>query len=218
METKFQFQKNAKVLTVDGQQLGTLVRVVLNPENNLVTHIVVQKESLLHSEDKVIPIEMVAETGPDRVLLNREKKDLESLPPFEEKHLVNSGAGLDSPVTPINTQAPMYGYSQLGTTLGPVSQGRYTTDVDQNIPDGSVALKEGAQVVTVDGKHVGKLERVVADEAGEHATFLLVKTGMLTKEKKLVPMDWVLSVFEDEVYLQVDEDAIKALKDAHVAG
>jgi uncharacterized protein YrrD len=216
MDTKFQFQKNAKVSTADGRQLGMLERVVLNPENNLVTHIVVQREGLLHNEDKVVPIEMVAETGPDRVLLNREIKDLESLPPFEEKHLVNSEAGLDDATTPINTQAPMYGYSQLGTTMGPVSQGRYTTDVDQNIPDGSVALKEGAQVVTVDGKHIGKVERIVADEAGEHATHLLVTTGLIARERKLVPMDWIRSIFEDEVYLEVDEAAIRSLEDAHV--
>jgi len=70
MERTIQFQKDASVLTANGQQFGTLERVVLNPENKVVTDIVVRTGTLFNKADKVVPVEYVVETTESQVVLS----------------------------------------------------------------------------------------------------------------------------------------------------
>jgi uncharacterized protein YrrD len=91
------------------------------------------------------------------------------------------------------------------------------TQVERNIPDGTVALEEGARVLTAEGRNAGKVERVLADGGAECVTHLLVSTGMLTKEKKLVPINWVTTIGEHEIHLRVEKHALEALTDASIA-
>ena len=79
METKIPFQKNATVLAANGQEVGSINRVVLSPESKMVTHIVVRKGSLLNRVDKVVPVDLIAETTDERIKLRDEAGDLSSL-------------------------------------------------------------------------------------------------------------------------------------------
>jgi hypothetical protein len=83
--------------------------------------------------------------------------------------------------------------------------------MEQNIPEGTVALKEGAKVLTADDKHIGNVDRVLADPSDERATHLIITQGLLTKEKKLIPMEWVMMLGEESVHLNVTEAEINAL-------
>jgi sporulation protein YlmC with PRC-barrel domain len=223
METKIQFQKNAKVLAADGQQVGTLERVVLNPETRVVTHIVVHRAAFLKRDSRVVPIYLVAGTDMDQILLLWAAGDLESLPPFEETHLVDREGSVDNPSpivkTPaVDTQTSIYGYPGLGVSVGPAPGEKFVTQIEQNIPEGTVALKEGARVITAEGRSVGKVERILADVPAERATHLLVSMGMFTRDWKLVPMTWVDAIHESEVYLRVKEDALREITAAPMAG
>ena len=46
MRPRFSFKKNATVLTANGQQVGSIERVILSSESKMVTHIVVRKGTL----------------------------------------------------------------------------------------------------------------------------------------------------------------------------
>jgi uncharacterized protein YrrD len=89
--------------------------------------------------------------------------------------------------------------------------------MEQNIPQGTVALKEGAKVITVEGKHVGNVEQVLAELPDERATHLLVSMGMF-KEAKMIPIDWVQMISQDEVRLRVRKESFEELVDTPVAG
>src|SRR5689334_3481020 len=82
-----QYRQGAKVLTADGQDAGKVDRLVIDPGNRQVTHLVVRKGVLL-PEDKVIPIHQVREAKPDEITLSIKADKLESLPPFEEMHYI----------------------------------------------------------------------------------------------------------------------------------
>src|SRR5512134_3138381 len=82
MITKIQLQKDATVLAADGKQLGSLDRVVLNPSNNVLTNVVVRTGNLIKHEEKVVPIELVAETADYQILLSEEAGNLEAFPPL----------------------------------------------------------------------------------------------------------------------------------------
>lgn len=204
METKLLFQQDAHVLTADGRQVGHIDRVVLNPETRVITHIVVQTGSLFNKGEKVVPIEDVTGTTEKQIALRADSEEFESLPPLEEKHYTPPGEDAGPPTPAAAAPSIAYGTPMAGALTDPAPAGEPTVShIDQNIPEGTVALKEGARVVTAEGKHVGNVERVVAEVPGDEATHLLVSSGLLAKERKLIPIQWVSAVSEDEVHLRV---------------
>jgi len=214
METKIQFQKNASVLSSIGKQIGSLERVVVNPESKVVTDIVVRTRALFNHTDKVVPIELVAETNQGQVVLRDVAGELKSFPPLEERHLIDTNEGMDG--KPADVPPAVYG----NTGFSPVivsSQGEHLiTQIEQNIPTGTVAMKEGATVITVDGENVGNVERVLADASVDQITHLLIAKGMIAKEKKLIPIEWVTTMGEDEVHLRVNKDSVEKLDTAPI--
>ena len=216
MATKVQFQKDATVVASNGQELGSIERVVLSPESKMVTHIVVRKGALLNRVDKVVPIDLIAEMTEDRIILSDEAGDLESFPPFEEERVVDKKIGLDQPPIFDSSSPELTGYLEPNILVIPDPGEQYVTQIDQNIPEGTVALKEGAKVITADGQHVGKVERVLAELSADQVTHLLVSRRIFPKETKLIPMDWVTTMTDDEVYLGVEEDTVKELADVSI--
>src|SRR6059058_2366295 len=84
-----QFNQDTPVVTADGQEIGRVDRVVVEPDNQEVTDIVVRKGVLL-PEDKVIPIELIKSATPDLVTLILDAAHAQSLLPFEELHYLAS--------------------------------------------------------------------------------------------------------------------------------
>lgn len=216
METKVQFQKNATVVAANGQEVGSIDRVVLSPESKMVTHIVVRKGALLNKVEKVLPIDLIAETTEDQIRLRDEAGDLEAFPPFEEERVVDKKTGLDHPPLSESSTPEILGYAEPNIPVVPAPGEQYVTQIEQNIPEGTVALKEGARVISAEGQNVGKVERVLADLSMEQVTHLLVSRGMFPKETKLIPMEWVARMEDDEVHLRVDEHAVKELADVSI--
>lgn len=215
MEKTILFQKGANVLTASGKELGSLERIVLNPDTNVVTDIVIREGTLFNTENRVIPIHLVAETTENQVMLRGEVDELKSFPPFEERRLVEE-EDITRPDVDVNVDVSMppviYGVQGTGPILVPVPEEHFTTTIEQNIPPGTVALKEGARVVTADEKHVGNVERVLADPSVNQVTHLLITQGLLIKEQKLVPINWVRTLDEEAIYLRVKEDIVAALE------
>ncbi|MBN1261157.1 MAG: PRC-barrel domain-containing protein [Anaerolineae bacterium] len=211
-----QFKENANVYTVDDNKVGEVERVVLDPQTKEITHLVVRKGFLL-TEDKVVPIDLVDQGTEDRVILKK-IGDLESLPDFEESQYVQA--------TPLYSRSPYKGgyarpyiwYPSPGLTwwagitpypLYPVPG--FVKETWQNIPEGAVGLKEGADVIAADDEKVGNVERVFANPQQERATHLLISKGLLLKKKKLIPTTWITRVSEDAVHLVVHSDFLDRL-------
>ena len=76
------FKIGADVYTTDGKA-GKLMKVVIDPENERVTHLIVEK-GLLAKTDRVVPLEAIAETGDDGIRLGLSTAELEELPQFNE--------------------------------------------------------------------------------------------------------------------------------------
>ena len=216
MDTQVQFQKNATVLSADGREVGSLARLVVNPSTKELTDIVVRTGTLLNHSEKVVPIGMVAETNESQIVLRDEAEDLEFLPEFEETRLNNENEEI-----PSDDPGPVIvGYPSSGMPVvsSRIELEQKLTHVEQNIPEGTVAMKEGAQVITAEGKHIGNVERVLVDPSVDQVTHLLVSTGLLTKETKLIPMKWIMMMGEDKVHLRVKKDTVENLASTPLAG
>jgi uncharacterized protein YrrD len=93
--------------------------------------------------------------------------------------------------------AEYYGWPPVATT--------------RNIPADTVPLKEGANVISSDEKHVGDVERVFVDAESHKATHFLISEGALFKEQKLIPAHWIRAVEENKVRLSVPSGLLKRL-------
>jgi uncharacterized protein YrrD len=214
-----QFRENAEVVTSDGQKMGKIDRVVLDPNSNELTHLVVQK-GFLFSEDKVVPLDYVASATEERVVLKEGQLDLDDFPNFEETHYVpveEAGGSEESGHDGLDKLAwyyPVPGgawWRQRSLANPGISKPPYVRKTEVNIPEGTVALEEGAKVLSSEGEHVGNIERVYADEEEQRVTHLLISKGMISKSHKLIPTMWVDSVREDEVRLSIGERFVEKL-------
>ncbi|HMQ52838.1 MAG TPA: PRC-barrel domain-containing protein [Anaerolineae bacterium] len=216
-----QFKEGVDVYTTDDQKVGRIERIVLNPKTDKVTHLVVSS-GFIFTQEKLIPVDLVTSATEERVTLERKSDNLPELPNFTETAYIPA---THSGVHPANFDAyvrPMYYYPPIGTAwwhdpisphLGYHPQVPYAASVEQQIPEGTVALKEGAQVISADEQRVGSVERVFMDEDSERVTHFLISKGLLLKTRKLVPTLWVDAVSADEVWLNVDAGLIKDLPD-----
>lgn len=227
---KFELREGVGVFTAGDEQVGKVNGFVLDPETNEVTHIVVQKGWLL-PEDKVVPFEMIRTATEDKVLLNEDVDNFDELPSFEESHYLRTrdadlppGEHRDSPsamseaglgargiaspaVGPGYYWYPPHGY--LGYPAGFYGVPPMVTQ--RNIPEDTVPLKEGIDVMSSDGKHVGDVESLLVDPEANQLTHFIISQGIFFKDRKLVPAHWVRSVSEKQVQLVVASDLLEKL-------
>jgi uncharacterized protein YrrD len=216
------FEQGEDVYTAQGEKVGEIDRVVIDPKTDEVTHVVVKKGFLL-PEDKVVPLSLIGPTIEDHITLRETAGDLKTLPIFEEMHYIPLGEEEEKKATAEGLARPIYWYPPTGSMwwraggyLGYPgffhSIPPYSVEVKYNIPAGTVALKEGAKVISTDDKHVGNVETVLTDPEEDRATHLVISKGFLLKERKLIPTSWISIVMSDEIHLAVSSDIIEGLR------
>jgi uncharacterized protein YrrD len=211
-----QLKEGAAVFTHKGEEIGKVNRVVLDPVSREVTHIVVKK-GLLFQEDKVVHVDRVMLTNEDTITLKPGIESFDDLPPFEAAHYV----GVDASETDRSRDVAagympaFYYYPPFGVYPGYPSAPfpGAKIEIERNIPEGAVPLREGTEVVSADGEKVGSIERVMVDSATQKASHFLISSGLLFKEKKLVPVRWIESIGEDRITLVVGSGQLKKLPD-----
>ena len=203
-----QFKDGANVYTFDGQHVGHIDRVVLNPKTKEVTHLVIRK-GFLFTEDKIIPFGLVASATEDRVALREGIGNLDTMPLFEETHYIQ----LDEDEWrtadyPLGMASALYWYhGGLGYSDIPP----YRTETDQNIPEGTLALREGAWVMSSDNHHIGNVVQVFTEVRSDRITYFLVSEGFFAKDKKLIPVSWIRDIQEGEIHLSVGTSVLAKL-------
>ncbi len=80
-----------------------------------------------------------------------------------------------------------------------------------NIPEYAVALKEGSDVISSDGKHVGHIERLFLEADSDKLSHVVISYGLIPV-RKLVPASWLKSIEERSVRLTVPAGVVKGLR------
>lgn len=203
------FKKGVDVFSSDDEKVGTLDRVVMDPKTKEVTHIIV-REGFLFKEDKVVAMDLIGSVTDERISLQGSKEHLDELPEYEETHYVPRDATVDDDMSTLYWNPPV----DIGGGYGRYAffpQSQFLRRTEKNIPEGMVALAEGAKVLSEDGKHVGNIETLVTDPKEDRVTHLVISSGLLLKERKMIPAYWLSSVAEDEVHLSVESRLLERL-------
>jgi uncharacterized protein YrrD len=217
------FKQGTHVYSREHHDVGTIDRVVLDPETQEVKALIVRK-GWLFTEDKVVPTESVERATEQEVILRGGRDELDSLPEFEDTYYVPADEYELAEGEPVPFAPSLYAYPPVGAAwwgydpyVGANPAYAYGQDsvarVDENIPEGTVAVREGARVLSVEGDHVGDVEEVFTDEASSRATHILISQGLLFKSRRLIPANWLKITGEDEVILTVPTRVVNDLPD-----
>jgi uncharacterized protein YrrD len=201
-----QFEHGMKVMEADGDVIGHIERVVVNPFNLEVTHVIVEK-GLFFNKSHLLPVDMIERTTDEEVFLNIAADGLE-LAEFDDDYYINVDDVDESmafQTYPQGYARPLFSYPPVG------SRDSYPNEVLS--PVHGVDMLEGRRVVGATGDHIGNVERVFVDPDTERATHILISSGILLQREKVVPIGWVEAVIKDVIRLGVTETWLDRLPD-----
>ena len=201
--------KGETVYSASGEKIGALSRVVIDPKTREVSHLVIEK-GFLFATDKIVPMNRVNIEG-EKIILASDQ-NLHEFENFEEDQYVNLDASeyTEGEVEPSYWYPPMnYAWWRTGTQMLSPPMPLYTIRATQNIPEGTIALEEGAKVISADDKHVGNIEQLIVDPEDKRVTHFVISEGFLFKERKLIPVLWISNLGEQQVHLSVNSRTLE---------
>ncbi|MEJ2737053.1 MAG: PRC-barrel domain-containing protein [Anaerolineae bacterium] len=189
---------DADVQCTDGPG-GRSTYIVLNPVTRRVTHVVVQEDSFPHLE-RLVPVEMVAETSPDRIHLTCTQQGLHGLEAFIETEFL-----------PGEFPYATYGLNEFRLWPYVLPDDELVPLEHERVPPGELAVRRGSHVRATDGE-VGQVDEFLVDRETEHITHLVLREGHLWgKRDVLVPVSEIGQVDEDRVYLTLSKEEVANL-------
>ncbi len=202
MNPDLMLNEGVDVVSADGNDLGTVDRLVIDPSAREVSHIVVSKGRFF-AEERVVPVEWIWRADGNQVRLS-EDADLESLPAFESEHYLPVDAVSTNRLYPTASGTPLvwgypYGALAPGSMHGIGRMPRTISRTTRNIPSGNVAVETGAEVRTADGTKVGVVAGVIVDEDGRLTSFTV--DGGWFKQDRVIPAHFVDRFDESEIRL-----------------
>jgi len=164
-----------------------------------VTHIVVKPDSFLELE-RLVPVELVAETSPGQINLSCSQQELQRLEPFVETEFLPG-------------EFPDIGYGLNEFRLWPyiVPENELMPVEHERVPPGELAVRRGSHVRATDGD-VGQVDEFLVDRETEQITHLVLREGHLWGRKDvLIPVSEIRQVDEDRVYLTLSKEEVAKL-------
>jgi sporulation protein YlmC with PRC-barrel domain len=214
------YKQGMDVLTAGGEKVGSVKHIVMTPRTQEITDLVIERGFLL-PEEKVLPLSWIAHINDNnQIILYKDKQDVEDLLPFREDTYVPADAeDATATMTPYPSTYYYYGlpgavpFANYGGGLLTPTVPQYATATIQNIPEGTVALHIGADIISHDGQKVGSLEEVFTDDNGQNVTHILISKGIFVPSRKSIPTEWIDRVEERTVYLNIPSQMLNRLPD-----
>lgn len=214
-----ELELGSNVVSSDGEDVGKVDRLVVDPETREVSEIIIHKGFFL-TEDRVVPMTSIRGVDNDgTVRLGVSAHDIDQLPlfverayyiPTEEEYSTLPYMGANSVIAPGLAAPLLWGAPPAGRPmLDPaVPVDAQAEAVPQStLSDEVITIDKGTNVLDRNGESVGHVEEVNYDSQGK-MTSIVVKTGIIRRHEYLVPTDWVDKFLETEVWLNVPESEL----------
>jgi uncharacterized protein YrrD len=222
-EQSMDIQLGKEVLSSDGTYLGKVDRVVVDPTTHEVVEIIVHK-GFLFTTDRMIELPFIARVDEDGVVyLNVTAKRAETLPTFYEHEYVVPTVGeqheapypLSGGVSGGTAGAMplLWRSTYAGHDFKPASRSMFepaaletgSIEIRSNLPDNTVAIDKGTDIICSDGEKCGVVLDVVYDEQ-RNVTEIIGQLGLFRRSTVRVPAAWIESITPDHVRISVTEE------------
>lgn len=213
----------ADVISRNSEKVGTVDRVIVDPETLDVDGIVVH-EGLLFSTDRIIKAEMIERVDSEgTVRLNITAGEEDQLPELTSARFVEADGGLRDQYASMHHMAMPAAAGSVLLLSEPVDD-RYAPAPDSpmrpaptdppnivdrsNLPGGTTTLEEGTDVVDINGDKIGTVEEVIYDEA-DRLTGIVVGSGIVFTNRVHVKADWIESAGHESVVINRTADQVE---------
>ncbi|REK21843.1 MAG: DUF2171 domain-containing protein [Actinobacteria bacterium] len=214
-----ELEEGSPVRAADGTDLGVISRLVVDPSRSAITHLVVQK-GILFAEDRVIPVEHIADVDESGVVLSRES-DYKQMPEYEADAYVEEDRATDTRL-PSNAAVSLWRFPMMQTGMFPMypayppSGSKAPEEVRPETMSTAASSKpdlelldESTRVVTADGKRLGNVVEVAIKKDG-NLSHLVVDLGFL-QGHRLLPAHWIDSIDGQQIRIAVSKQALAKL-------
>ena len=165
----------------DGAQVGTINKVIFDPETNTVHEIVVETPDLV-GRLVLVPVGMLREDPGDVLTVVADRDAVDALPDYEVARYNDQPEGWEVSEN----------YVPGGDLLaGPLQYPVVPVVEESNAPEGSVELSQGTEVRCLDGRF-GVVDQVLTDDAAQ-ITGLVVRPDDEALPPLLVQPDLITS-------------------------
>jgi sporulation protein YlmC with PRC-barrel domain len=189
---------NVEVHCPDGS-CGRSTYIIINPATDQITHLVIREQWPSQTE-RLVPIDWVAVTTRDVIVLKHSRAQFTLLDPFNQTDF-------------IQRDVPQYATDPKLTLIWPyvVPATRIVEDDSRQIPPGELAVRRGAKVRATDGR-VGQVDEFLVDPETGHITHLVLREGLPWDKKHVnVPVSEIDRIEENTVYLKLDKKGVGEL-------
>lgn len=198
------------VATRDGKDVGRVKELIIDPRTRTVTHIVVQ-QGLLFGNDRIVSADDVDTASETAVVLRLSEAELtEGSVDYEQDHFIRADVeeidALEGELSASYWTRPL----DVPASLIPPGLGRVELSPEIAIPGDDVLLVHDSPVGTRDGEHIGRVREVMTNEE-DCITHIVVAEGVVYPVPKLVPVDWVSGIADNQVTLSVSKAAVDQL-------
>jgi sporulation protein YlmC with PRC-barrel domain len=190
---------NAKVYCQD-KFCGFAKGVILDPEKDVVTHVVVKESQNSHVE-RLVPMNMIDASLADNIHLKLDKAMLQNLPPLYD-------------VEYIQTTVPHFVELSDMTLMKPVAvpEKKFIEEKIYHIPMNELPVTRGTRVLSADGHAIGTVDEFLIDQDGGHVTHLVFREGHIFGEKDVfIPVTEIETIRESDILLALDKKSIERL-------
>jgi sporulation protein YlmC with PRC-barrel domain len=206
----------------DGEPVGELGDVVVDPEQKRVTHLVVKRPHA-NLEARLVPIDLVRPGDDDgaAISLRCTSAEVAELQNVEDFTYLRLGEPLvDDPDWDLGVTTVLTAPSFDSTGFAE-STGAYEQDVGiayDRVPKGEVEIRRSSTVLAANGHYVGEVEELVVDDDERITHFVLQKGHFWWRRAVTVPVDAVAKVESDTVTLALSANEVGRLPSRAVGG
>lgn len=201
------------VLSANGDKLGAVEKVVIDPETRNI-HKIIVSSGLINKNHKLVDIDMVQDTG-NGLRIDLTQSQFDELPDFIQERFTTVDQNDDNSLPFALPNAGGAGFYLYGAPyVGRGYEGSQDSFFDaapadapivenrSNVLETDVVISEGTDVVGSDGEKIGTVDEIVYAEDGALSGFV-VKAGFLLTHDVRVPINWVAETGDKHIRLNV---------------
>jgi uncharacterized protein YrrD len=214
---------DAKVISSDGAQVGTLHAVVVDPRDDEVTHIVVNAGPHFPSPGfgapklASVPIGQMAGAEEEDVLLTCSSADFEAMTSYVERDF------LPPPEDESDAAAPDHGFQPIRTvwdaaTALAASFGQQLVGIP--VPRETFQVTQFERQIVYDSpvwrvephEQIGDVERILVDHDTDEIEALVVRRGRLFSDDVVLPIEYVTEILDGMIRVELSDDQVANLQ------
>jgi uncharacterized protein YrrD len=213
-----------RVRASDGQHLGYVDRIILEPDSHEVFGIIAHKGHFF-SEDRIIEVGFIESAADDTVRLRITGERADALPRFVEHEFVVptpeqlrtmpyavdggvSGAGAS--VLPLMWRSTYQGHGFQPASRSFLDSSQVdapSIEVLSNLPEETLLIDKGTDVIAQDGTRIGKVDDVIVVDGAIGG--ILIRAGRFHHHDISIPVEMIESVTPQHIRLNVSASDVK---------